>query len=79
MDTVTFSAGLPPVPSKVVKQIQDGEYVDLADRLSQMPAQPEANKSTQPKVWPIASIMEWTQCFTSYISIRGRRKRFLIA
>ena len=72
---ITFSAGLPPVPSKVVKQIQNGEYVDLAeltiDRLS-MPPLSEASKSAQPRLRPVASIMEWTQCFTNYTSIQGR-------
>jgi len=63
------------VPSKLVKQIQDGEYVDLAeltiDRLS-MVGSSDASRSTQIRRRPISSIVEWTQCFTNYVSIRGR-------
>ena len=74
MDIVTFSAGLSPVPPKVIKQIQDGEYVDLAkltiDHLS-MPSLSNASKSIQTRVRPVASIMECTQCFTNYIAICG--------
>jgi len=58
----------------VVKQIQDGEYVDLAeltiDHFS-MPSLSDASKSTQTRVRPVASIMEWTQCFINYIAIHG--------
>ena len=74
-DSVTFSAGFPPVPSKLVKRIQDGEYVDLAeltiDCLS-MPGLFDASRSTQIRKRPITSITEWTQCFNNYTSIRGR-------
>jgi len=55
------------VPSGLVKKIQQGEFIDLAeltiDRLS---------KPTQGRIRPVVSIVEWTQCFTNYVSIRGR-------
>jgi len=30
-NTLTFGAGLPIVPSKLVKKIQDGEFIYIAD------------------------------------------------
>ena len=58
MDIVAFSAGLPPVLSKVVK---DGKYVNL-DELTidclGMPSLSDASKSTQTRERPVASIMK---------------------
>ena len=66
-DAIYFGAGFPPVPSGLVKKIQLGEFIDMAeltiDRLS---------KPVQAKVLPVVSIVEWIQCFTNYISIRDR-------
>jgi len=66
-DAIYFWAGLPPVPSGLVKKIQLGEFIDMTeltiDRLS---------KPSQAKLRPVVSIVEWTQCFANYISIQGR-------
>ena len=67
-----FGAGLPPVPVKLIKRIQEGEFVDMSeltiDRLS-LPPSDEASKPSHSKKRPVTSIIEWTQCFTNYIAI----------
>ena len=68
----SFGAGLPPVPSKLVKRIQDSEFTDMSeltiDCLS-MSLPEETCKPSQSRRRPVTSIIEWTQCFTNYIAI----------
>ena len=70
-----FGAGLPPVPNQLVKQIQNYEFIDMSeltiDRLS-MSSLEETSKPSHSKRWPVNSIIEWTQCFTNYITILGQ-------
>ena len=74
-DTLTFAAGLPPVPARLVKRIQDGDFIDMAeltiDRLS-MSGQGDCSKPNHSKSQPVTSIVEWAQCYTNYVAIRGR-------
>ena len=69
------AAGLPPVPNKLVKRIQDDEFIDMSeltiDRLS-MSSPDETSKPSHSKRRPVTSIIEWTQCFTNYIAILGQ-------
>ena len=71
----SFGAGLPPVPNKLVKRIQDDEFIDMSeltiDRLS-MSSPDETSKPSHSKRRPVTSIIEWTQCFTNYIAILGQ-------
>ena len=67
-----FGAGLPPVPSRLIKRIQEGDFIDMSeltiDHLTMSPLD-ETGKSPTPKRRPVTSIIEWTQCFANYIAI----------
>ena len=70
--TSSFGAGLPPVPSRLIKRIQEGNFIDMSeltiDHLTMSPLD-ETGKSPTPKRHPVTSIIEWTQCFANYIAI----------
>ena len=67
-----FGAGLPPVPTKLVKRIQDGEFIDMSelaiDRLG-LPLSDDNTKSVCSRRQPVTSIVEWAQCFSNYIAL----------
>jgi len=71
----SFGAGLPPVLNRLVKRIQDGEFVDMSeltiDCLS-MSSPEETCKPSHSKRRPVGSIIEWTQCFNNYIATLGQ-------
>ena len=70
-----FGARLPPVPSRLIKGIQDDEFIDMSEltinRLSMLPPE-DTSKTTNSKRRPVTSIIKWTQCFTNYIVILGQ-------
>ena len=63
------------MPSRLVKRIQDGEFIDMAeltiDKLS-MSCPDEASKLNYSKGRSVTSIVEWAQCFTNYNVVRGQ-------
>ena len=68
----TFSAGLPPVPTKLVQRIQDGEFIDMGelatDRLG-LPFMDDSTRASYSRRRPVTSIVEWAQCFSNYIAV----------
>ena len=68
ISTPSFGAGLPPVLQTLVKRIQEGKFINMAeltiDRLS-MPPFDDTSKPSHSKRQLVTSIIEWTQCFTN--------------
>ena len=67
-----FGEGLLPVPTKMVKRIQDGEFFDTSelaiDRLG-LPLSDDSTKPVYSRRQPVTSIVEWAQCFSNYIAL----------
>ena len=69
---VRVGAGLPPMPRKLVKQIQSSEFIDLIELLPDHLMEPTgvlASSSTGEKQRHISTILEWLQCFITYMSV----------
>ena len=69
-----ISSGLPPVPAKLVKRIQDGLFVEMAELLPETLSSPEYAASEEPagqkqKLHGVTKIVNWVQCFGVFISI----------
>lgn len=64
-----LGAGLPPVPSKLVRRIECGEFIELSEllpeKLSFDVAEEDSGKGKSKKKL-ITSILEWVQCFSLY-------------
>ena len=76
---ICIGAGLPPVPQKLVKRIQAGEFIDMSellpDRLGINAGPPlEGDKeSKQTKRRQVANILEWVQCFSVFTAVRTQK------
>ena len=74
-----IGGGLPPIPDKLVRRIQDGRFINMADLL---PDNLEATNSTDDdhssntkrKQQDVTQIMDWIQCFSTYIAVLSRAK-----
>ena len=71
---VMISPGLPPIPAKLVKRIQDGLYVEMSELLPDKLTSAEYNTGeehtvTQKQKLKVLSIMEWVQAFGIFIAI----------
>ena len=69
-----ISCGLPPVPAKLVKGIQDRLFVEMSEPLPDKLTSAEYNTgedhtSSQKEKYEVLSIVEWVQCFNIFIAI----------
>ena len=75
---VHLGGGLPPVPSRLVKKIEEGQFVELAEllpeRLSTYWENDDQSKSTKSKHKTVSNILEWVQCFSIYVAIISRKE-----
>ena len=71
-----FGAGRPPVPSKLVQRIEQGEFIELSDLLPERLALGTADESAKGKAKKkiIPTILEWVQCFSLYTAIVSRKQ-----
>ena len=74
-----ISGGLPPVPAKLVKRIQDGLFVEMAELLPETLSSPEYAASEKPagqkqKLREVTNIVNWVQCFGVFIAIISRKE-----
>ena len=74
MAALSIGAGLPPVPCKIVKRIQSGEFIDMAellpDRLGIRAGTTEKDdKAPRLKRRQVTSILEWIQCYSIYTAV----------
>jgi len=69
-----ISGGLPPIPAKLVKRIQDGLFVEMVELLAETLISLEYtvdNQSASSKQKPkeVTNITDWVQCFGLFIAI----------
>ena len=74
-----FSSGLLPVPAELAKRIQDGLFVKMSDLLSEnlISAQYSIGDqvtSQKQKQYQVTTIIEWVQCFATYIAIVSQKE-----
>ena len=66
--------GLPPVPAKLAKRIQDGQFIEMGELLPEVlrgptPYDDDHQKSSKSKFRELDGIIDWIQCFSLYIAI----------
>ena len=73
---MSLGGGMPPVPPKLVKRIQEGSFIEMAelspDLLRNASLPDDTNKSSKAKSHTVGSIIEWIRCFSCYIAIISR-------
>ena len=73
-----LGGGLLPVPGKLVKKIEKGRFIDMAEllpeHLSSQWEGDDQSKSTKPKCKAVTNILEWLQCFGIYVAIISRKE-----
>lgn len=83
-----ITEGLPPIPSKVVKKVEKGEFVDFADLLPKKPGVDEPsyselakegiivvteNRHIKGQKKAIKDISSWIEAFLAFAAIRNRK------
>ena len=76
---VLISSGLPPVPAKLVKRIQQGSFVEMVELLPETLSSPEYAPDNEPagqkqKRREVTNIINWVQCFGVFIAIVCRKE-----
>ena len=69
--------GLPPVPAKLLKRVEDGMYIEMSELLPDHLSSAELNCSSQSTsskstLGEVNNIMDWIDCFGIYIAIMSR-------
>ena len=69
-----ISDSLPPVPAKLVKKIQEGRFIEMAELLTDTLISADYvteddPKSHKQKRKEVSDILEWVQCFGVYMAI----------
>ena len=65
---------MPPIPAKLAKCIQEGQFIEMAELLpdflrSPNPSDEDQFKTSKSRNWEITNIVDWIQCFSLYIAI----------
>ena len=63
-----ISNSLPPVPAKLVNKIQEGQFIEMAELLTDTLSSPEYiaevnSQSHKQKPKEVTDILDWVQCF----------------
>ena len=70
---MSLRGGMPPIPAKLVKRIQEGSFIEMAellpDLLRNASLPDDTSKNSKPKSHSIGSIIEWVRCFSCYIAV----------
>ena len=66
--------GMSPIPAKLAKHIQEGQFVEIVDLMPDYlrgpnPSNEDQLKSSKFKNWEITNIVHWIQSFSLYIAI----------
>ena len=68
-----FGTGLPPVSNKLVKRIQEGQFIEIAELLPEQLAastvDEDQTKSSKSKSKAIFNILDWVQSFSLHTAI----------
>ena len=69
---------LPPIPQKLIRCIQDGHFINMAellpDNLEATNSTDDDHTTTKCKHQEVTQIMDWIQCFSTYIAVVSRAK-----
>ena len=65
---VLITGGLPPVPARLVKRMQEGLFVEMAELLLETLSSSEYAAGEEPtaqkqKLREVSNIVDWVQCF----------------
>ena len=71
---LSIGVGLPPVPCKLVKRIQAGEFIDMAELLLdhlgiRAGTTDKDEKASKLKRCQVTNILEWVQCYSIYTAV----------
>jgi len=69
-----IGGGIPPIPEKLVHCIQKGNFIDMAELLSANleianATDEDHSKVNGHKLQQVTNIMDWIQCFSTYIAV----------
>ena len=82
---VTVGEGLPPIPGKLVRKIESGQFIDLGELLPDCLSTANAtgdidtSKAHKPATRPISSIIEWIQSYGIYTAILSKSQPHRVA
>ena len=81
---MTIGEGLHPVPGKLIKKIESGQFIELAELLPEQlgitaACDDDRTKASKPKHNPISSIIEWIQCFFIYTAVLSKSQPHRVA
>ena len=74
---VHIGAALPPIFTKLLKRIEQGNFIEMAELLPESLghlASDDDQHVVKPKRRVISDIVEWLQCFGTYIAIISRKQ-----
>jgi len=64
---------MPPIPAKLVKRIQEGNFLEKADLapecLCNASLPDDTSKTTKLDSYSVGSILEWVRCFSCFIAV----------
>ena len=75
-----MGAGLPPVPARLMTRIEAGKFIDMTelspDRLglAKSTLNDDQTKPSKPRRRTVTNILEWTQCFATYMAVICRNQ-----
>ena len=74
-----IGGGLPPIPGKLVRRIQNGHFIDMTELLPDNLEAANATDNDQSKAasrkhQDVTHIIDWIQCFSTYIAVASRAK-----
>ena len=73
-----IGATLPPISGKLIKRIEQGHFIEMAEllpeSLGQIATDDDQPAPPKPKWRPVSDIVEWLQCFGTYIAIVSRKQ-----
>ena len=70
-----FGVGLPPLSAKLVSRIEDGEFVEISDLLSDHLGtlrNEDQQKLPNSKRRTVTNTFEWIKCFCIYMAVISR-------
>ena len=78
LNVIHIGAALPPISGKLIKRIEQGHFIEMAEllpeSLGQTATDDDQPAAPKPKRRPVSDIVEWLQCFETYIAIVSRKQ-----
>ena len=77
-DVIYIGAALPPISGKLVKRVEQGSFIEMAELLPEslghLTIDDDQPATPKPRRRAISDIVEWLQCFGTYIAIVSRKQ-----